>query len=56
MNDELQLHKTGTTTVGVVCKDGIVLAADKKATMGGMIAQKNTEKIRKVLKMCLKSA
>lgn len=44
-NSELMLHKTGTTTVGIVCKDGIVLAADKKATMGGMVAQKKTEKI-----------
>jgi len=26
--------KTGTTTVGIVCKDGIVLAADKRMTAG----------------------
>jgi proteasome beta subunit len=29
--------KTGTTTIGLVCKDGIVLAADKRATSGGSI-------------------
>ncbi|MDO8628552.1 MAG: proteasome subunit beta [Nanoarchaeota archaeon] len=28
--------KTGTTTLGMVCKDGIILAADKRATGGGM--------------------
>ena len=37
--------KTGTTTLGIVCKDGIVLAADKRATAGYLIAQKDTEKI-----------
>ncbi len=30
-----QLLKTGTTTIGIVTKEGIVLAADKKATYGG---------------------
>lgn len=45
MNDIL-LHKTGTTTVGIVCKDGIVLAADKKMTLGGMIvSSKKFEKV-----------
>ena len=34
---EGKVLKTGTTTVGIVCKDGVVLAADKKATLGGMI-------------------
>ena len=27
--------KTGTTTLGIVCKDGIVVAADKRGTFGG---------------------
>ena len=40
--------ETGTTTVGIVCKDGIVLAADKRATAGYLIANKKTEKIQKV--------
>jgi len=38
--------KTGTTTLGLVCKDGIVLAADKRATAGNMIADKRTQKVR----------
>ena len=32
--------KKGTTTVGIVCKDGIVLAADRRATAGYMISSK----------------
>lgn len=40
--------KKGTTTVGIVCKDGIVLAADKKATAGNFIADKKVEKVRKI--------
>ena len=38
------IMKTGTTTVGIVCKDGIILAADKRATAGTLIATKNTQK------------
>lgn len=42
---EKQVLKTGTTTVGIVCKDGIVLAADKRATAGNLIAMKDVEKV-----------
>ncbi len=37
--------KTGTTTVGMVCADGIVLAADRRATAGNMIVDKKAEKV-----------
>ncbi|MBI2125477.1 proteasome subunit beta [Candidatus Woesearchaeota archaeon] len=37
--------KTGTTTVGIVCKDGVVLAADKRATAGHMIVDKRADKV-----------
>ena len=37
--------KTGTTTVGIVCKDGIVLAADRRAAAGSMIVDKRAEKV-----------
>ena len=37
--------KTGTTTVGVVCKDCVVLGAEKKATMGYLVANKKVNKI-----------
>jgi len=41
--------KSGTTTVGIVCKDGVVLAAEKKATMGYMVASKEDVKIEKIM-------
>ena len=37
--------RTGTTTLGLVCKDGLVLAADKRATSGYLIAWKKFDKI-----------
>lgn len=40
--------KKGTTTVGVVCKDAVVLAADKRASMGYLIATKEVDKIFKI--------
>ncbi|MFA5797348.1 MAG: proteasome subunit beta [Candidatus Woesearchaeota archaeon] len=36
--------KTGTTTLGIVCKDGVVIAADRRATAGHFIAGKDMEK------------
>lgn len=42
--EEKQL-KTGTTTLGLICKDGVVLAADKRATAGYFVASKKVEKI-----------
>lgn len=42
---EQDIMKTGTTTVGLVCKDGLVLAADKRATADFFIAAKKIEKI-----------
>ncbi|MEM4268399.1 MAG: proteasome subunit beta [Candidatus Woesearchaeota archaeon] len=38
----------GTTTVGILCKDGIVLAADKRATAGTLIVNKKTDKIYEI--------
>ena len=37
--------KTGTTTVGILCKDAVILAADRRATAGSLIADKNIEKV-----------
>jgi proteasome beta subunit len=37
--------KTGTTTVGILCKDAVILAADKRATAGSMIVNKDIEKV-----------
>ena len=40
--------KHGTTTVSIVCKDAIIVAADKRASMGYLIANKETDKIFKI--------
>ena len=47
MNED-NLMKTGTTTVGIVCKNGIVLAADKRATSGYLVVDKKTDKIHAI--------
>lgn len=48
MGFERELTKTGTTTLGIICKDGVVLAADRKSTMGYLVANKNVSKILKI--------
>ena len=45
---EKEVRKLGTTTVGVKSKDAVVLAADKRATMGSMVASREVEKIVKI--------
>ena len=37
---------TGTTIVGCIFKDGVVLGADTRATNGDIVADKNCEKVR----------
>jgi len=41
----VEVRKTGTTTMGIICKDGAILAAESKSTMGYLIASKESEKI-----------
>jgi len=38
----------GTTTIGVVCKDGIILASDTRVTMGTFVAHKRGKKVYKI--------
>ncbi len=45
MNDE-QTRKTGTTTVGLIGKDFIILGADNRATAGNSIVSRNSKKIK----------
>lgn len=37
--------KTGTTILGIVCKDGIVMAADRRGSAGGIVLGKNEKKV-----------
>lgn len=43
-----KLTKTGTTTLGIVCKEGVVMATETRATMGHLIAHKATKKLYKI--------
>ena len=48
-NDSVdRLVLKGTTTIGVVCKDGIILASDTRVTMGFYVAHKHGKKIYKI--------
>ncbi len=38
----------GTTTIGVVCRDGVILASDTRVTMGSLIVHKKGKKIYKI--------
>jgi proteasome beta subunit len=42
------VKKTGTTTLGMVCKNGVVIATEQRATMGTLIAHKTTKKLYKI--------
>ena len=44
-HESFEKLKTGTTTLALICKDAVVLAADRKATMGYLIASKDFKKI-----------
>ncbi len=46
-NKMKDLIKKGTTTVGIVCKDGVILAADQRVSMGNL----NVHKITKIEKI-----
>jgi len=50
MNEELKnsILKTGTTIIGIVCKDGVVMAADRQVTAGYMVMSKNFPKVNKI--------
>lgn len=43
-----KVRTTGTTIVGMVFKDGVVLGADTRATEGPIVADKNCEKIHNI--------
>lgn len=50
MDTELKnsVLKTGTTVLGIVCKDGVVMASDRQSTAGNMVMNKNSEKTKKL--------
>jgi len=40
--------KTGTTTVGIKTADGVVMATDMRASLGGMVSSKDVQKVEEV--------
>lgn len=46
--DDSEKPKKGTTTLALVCKDGVVLGAEKRAVMGTHIAHKVTKKLFRI--------
>lgn len=50
MDEEVKKNilKTGTSIVGLVCKDGVVIAADRQTTAGNIAINKNTRKLVKI--------
>jgi len=50
MDEEIKnnILKTGTSILGIVCKDGIVMAADRQSTAGNIVMNKNAEKVKKI--------
>ncbi len=47
-NFKTQTFKTGTTTVGLVVKDAVILGTDKRASMGYFVASKTAEKLHMI--------
>jgi proteasome beta subunit len=48
-NDEVnRLVLRGTTTIGVACKDGVILASDTRVTMGYYVAHKHGKKVYRI--------
>ena len=47
METELKnsIMETGTTILGIVCKDGVIMAADRRGTAGGIVMGKNMKKV-----------
>ena len=40
--------KTGTSILGIVCKDGLVMAADRQVTAGNIVMSKKEKKVSKI--------
>ena len=47
-NSDANTLKTGTTTVGLVCKDAVIFGTDKRASMAYFISSKTAEKLHKI--------
>lgn len=50
MNEEISKNilKSNTSIVGIVCKDGVVMGADRRVTAGNIIMSKNEKKLETI--------
>lgn len=50
MNQDIQQNiiKSSTSLVGIVCKDGVILGADRRATAGTLVVTKDFTKIHRI--------
>ncbi len=50
MNDDISKNilKSNTSLVGIVCRDGVVMGGDRRATAGNLVSMKNALKVVKV--------
>jgi proteasome beta subunit len=46
--DKGEMTKTGTTTVGLTTSEGVVLATDRRASLGNMVSSKQAQKIAEI--------
>jgi len=46
--EHINEYLKGTTTVGIVAKNGVVLGAERRATMGYTVAHKKTQKVFRI--------
>ena len=47
--DEDAVNKTGTTTIGIATDDGVVIATDMRASLGGrFVSNKNVQKVEQI--------
>lgn len=51
MNDlKEHITKTGTTTLAIICKDGVIIAGDKRTTRGHEVVNRETRKVHLINK------
>lgn len=48
MKENINKYLKGTTTVGLICSDGVVIGADMRATMDTFIANQEIRKVHKI--------
>ena len=48
MQEDAPQYLRGTTTIGIIFRDGVVLATEKRATMGNLVASRKAKKVYQI--------